>query len=74
MALSAQPAVQTASAPDHASASSLDDAIDAAVDWAIDDQDPKGFWVGVAAARAVKEGKLALRENHHFGRLVSVHR
>jgi hypothetical protein len=36
--------------------------------------DPKGFWVGVAAARAVKEGKLALRENHHFGRLVSVHR
>lgn len=36
--------------------------------------DPKGFLVGPAAARLVKEGKLKLRENKHFGREVFIHR
>lgn len=36
--------------------------------------DPKGFFIGPATARAVKEGSLKLRENHHFGREVTVHR
>jgi hypothetical protein len=32
--------------------------------------DPKGSWIGPAAARAVKEGRLMLREDLHPGRLV----
>lgn len=36
--------------------------------------DPKGFWVGPATARLLKEGKLKLRENHHFGRQISLGR
>ncbi len=36
--------------------------------------DPKGFLIGPATARQVKEGSLSLRENHHFGRVVTVHR
>ncbi len=34
---------------------------------------PKGFWVGPKTARGVKEGKLKLRENKHWGREVFVH-
>lgn len=35
--------------------------------------DPKGFWVGPKTARRVKEGKLKLRENKHWGREIRVH-
>lgn len=36
--------------------------------------DPKGSWIGPAAAREVREGRLSLREdNHRNGRLVVPH-
>lgn len=35
--------------------------------------DPKGSWIGPATAREVKEGRLALREDTHAGRLVVPH-
>jgi hypothetical protein len=34
---------------------------------------PKGFLVGPATARLVKEGALKLRENKHWGREIAVH-
>lgn len=34
---------------------------------------PKGYLVGPATARAVKEGRLKLRENKHWGREIAVH-
>lgn len=36
--------------------------------------EPKGHWIGPAAARAVREGKLVLREDEHFGRVIRVHK
>ncbi len=35
---------------------------------------PKGFWVGPATARALKEGRVALRDSQHRGGLVELHR
>ncbi|GMU59771.1 MAG: hypothetical protein AMXMBFR34_15340 [Myxococcaceae bacterium] len=34
---------------------------------------PKGYLIGPATARRVKEGRLKLRENKHWGREVAVH-
>jgi len=34
---------------------------------------PKGYLIGPAAARLVKEGALKLRENKHWGREIAVH-
>lgn len=34
---------------------------------------PKGFWVGPRTARLAKEGLLPLRENAHWGRVVTPH-
>ncbi len=60
MALSAQQAVSAAGVADHAPASALDEAIDAALDWAIDDQDPKGFWVGMLESNPSMEAEWIL--------------
>ena len=34
---------------------------------------PKGFWVGPQLTRTIKQTGLKLRENHHFGREITVH-